>query len=69
MSNYWTLWFLAILVTFIVGEFYALQTHGVTLSRWVWNLSKRFPILPALVGLLVGGLFVHFWWGGMAQCF
>jgi len=66
---FWGIWlFGGVAGTFAVAEGYALKTGRMTLSRFVWNLSKAFPLFPWLVGLLTGGLAVHFFWGG-AVCF
>lgn len=69
MDIYWTLFFVAILVGFIVGETVALLKGGNSLSRFVWNLSKAWPPLPLIVGLLFGFVFSHFWWGGHLICY
>jgi hypothetical protein len=69
MTWFWAIWlFGGIAGTFAAAEGYACYTGKQTLSRFVWNLSKSFPLFPWLVGLLTGGLAVHFWWGG-AVCF
>ena len=54
-------WLIAI--TFLLAyEWYALTYGKPTLSRMVWRGSKAWPLLPFLVGLVIGGLAVHFWW-------
>lgn len=59
----WTLWVAAILVSFAIFETLAIKRPGgKTLSRFVWEVSKAWPPLPFVLGLLVGGLAVHFWW-------
>ena len=69
MSWYWSIWlFIALPVTFAAGEAYAIHTGRITLSRFIWNLSKAFPPFPWIVGVLVGFLACHFWWGGIV-CF
>lgn len=60
---------MGIALTFAVGETYALMHGKTTLSRYVWNLSKAFPPFPWIVGVLVGFLACHFWWGGALMCF
>ena len=68
MNLVWAAWLVAIAVSFAGFETFALMTNRTTLSRWVWTVSKRFPLFPWLVGVLTGGLAVHFWWGGIV-CF
>ena len=69
MSTYWTIYvFILLPVVFAIGETYALMTGRQTLSRYIWTLSKNFPLFPWIVGVLVGGLAVHFFWGGII-CF
>lgn len=69
MSWYWTFWlFGTVLMGFVGGEAYALWKGKTTLSRYVWTISKNFPLFPWIAGVLTGGLAVHFWWGG-AVCF
>jgi hypothetical protein len=69
MTIFWTVWLIGIGVTFAAAETYALLTGRQTLSRWVWTVSKDFPAFPWLVGMLVGFLGCHFWWGGALSCF
>ena len=63
-ASWWGWWLVGIVVSFGVLEGWALQSHTTTLSQTVWGASEAFPLLPFLVGILVGGLGVHFWWGG-----
>jgi hypothetical protein len=57
---------LLFLILFIIGETYAYKHDRPTLSRWVWNLCKAFPLLPFVFGFFQGGLLmglaVHFLW-------
>lgn len=69
MIAYWGVVFLVITLLLLGGEFFALATDRTTLSRTVWLASKRFPLLPFLVGLTIGILAAHFWWGGALICF
>lgn len=64
----WAVWLLTIVCSFALFEGLALYRGTPTLSRWVWTVSKRFPLFPWVVGVLTGGLAVHFWWGGIV-CF
>ncbi len=65
MNLYWTILFAGFAILAIAGETYALKTNRTTMSRYIWNASKRFPPLPLFVGLVAGFLFCHFWWGGI----
>ncbi len=67
MSFVWIAWWLLIFASFAVLEGWALNTNRMTLSRWVWTTSKAFPLLPFIVGLVVGILAGHFWWGGIVS--
>lgn len=62
MNAVWTIWLLFFVASFALLEWYALHTNRTTLSRYVWNASKRWPVLPFVLGCIVGGLAVHFWW-------
>lgn len=62
MDWVWVTWILGIVVSFALLEGYALTHDRTTLSRFVWRLSKAWPPLPFVAGLLAGGLAVHFWW-------
>ena len=64
MSWAWTGWLLFLIASFAVFEGYAIRTHRTTLSAFVWALSKGWPPLPFVCGLVAGGLAVHFWWTG-----
>jgi len=53
----------AIAIVWLLGyEWWALATHHESLSRAVWTLTTAWPPLIFLIGLVVGGLVVHFWW-------
>ena len=68
MSIVWTAWLLVIGISFACFEGYALKHDKMTLSRWTWTVSKAWPPFPWLVGVVVGFLACHFWWGGIV-CF
>lgn len=36
-NAYWTLWLIAVLITFLGVEIFALTTGGLTLSSYVWS--------------------------------
>jgi hypothetical protein len=70
MTTFWTIWLFGLLpLSFAAAEAYAIATGRTTLSRYVWNLSKRFLPIIFIAGFLSGFLCAHFWWGGMAACF
>lgn len=69
MAVAWAAWLLVVIVTFAAFETYALQTNRTTLSRFVWNATKAWPPLPFIVGLIIGFVCAHFWWGGSLICY
>jgi hypothetical protein len=61
MISPWAVWFGVAFAAFACIEAYAIGTHRIpTLSRTVWRLQARFPIVGFVMGVLVGGLAVHF---------
>lgn len=76
MLIFWTFWLVAIVIiiaaSFGVAEAYAIRNNKPTLSAYIWWLSKAWPPFPFVAGLftglLIGGLAMHFWWGGVV-CF
>lgn len=48
----------------VAYELYALANPyaGDTISEYFWKVSDDYPILPFLLGLIVGVLAGHFWW-------
>lgn len=48
--------------SFAFFETVALSHNGLSLSRFVWNVSEAWPPIIMIFGALVGGLTVHFWW-------
>jgi hypothetical protein len=69
MNIYWVFFLVIIVMMFIGGETYALAYGRQTLSRFTWNLSKTWPPLPWVVGILTGFIASHFWWGGSLICY
>ncbi len=57
----WTGWLLFLIVSFAVFEALA-WNNGITLSRYVWEISRDWPLIIFIAGSLSGGLAVHFWW-------
>lgn len=68
MSDYvtWTLLGAGWLVLFAFFETRALRhpenANRVTLSRYMATIGAKFPLSLFMLGLVVGGLAVHFWW-------
>lgn len=58
----WTAWLLAIVASFAVIEGLAFAGHDTTLSRYIYEVSAAWPLFPAVLGAVFGGLAVHFWW-------
>lgn len=59
----WTVFGLVWVVIFAVMEGYAL-THddAITLSQFTVNIIYAWPPISVLVGMVIGGLIVHFMW-------
>ena len=58
MQSIWTAVAIVTITVALIIEVFALVTSRMTLSRFVWNTSRQWPLLPLLVGLLLG----HFFW-------
>lgn len=58
----WTGWLLAIVISFGLIEGLAIAWGDTTLSRYVWEISLKWPLIMVLYGMVAGGLAVHFWW-------
>ncbi|MGA8155381.1 MAG: hypothetical protein WB822_04030 [Rhodoplanes sp.] len=57
----WAVWFVAAMIIFACIEGFTLVTRLITtLSSTIWQLTKRQPLLPLAIGLVVGELAVHF---------
>ena len=53
----WAVWFFAAMIVFACIEGFALFTRRIpTLSATIWQLTKRQPLLPFAIGLVVGVL-------------
>ena len=59
----WTVLLFGWVIIFAIMEGYAL-THddSITLSRYVWEISKAWPPAIFLFGMTVGILISHWWW-------
>lgn len=64
MELYWVGWVVVIAMSFGCAEAYAISHKKPTLSRTVWNISKAWPPLGWVAGILVGFLGAHFFWPG-----
>ncbi len=66
MSTFWAGFFIVGFVVWAAAETYAVRNGKQTLSSFIWTTSQVFPLLPFMIGSLMGGLAVHFWWFGEA---
>ena len=58
-------WFVAAMIVFACIEAFALVTRRIpTLSATIRQLTKRQPLLPFAISLVIGVLAVHFWGTG-----
>lgn len=64
MELTWVSWVVFLAVSFGCLEAYAIFHKKPTLSRTVWNISKAWPPLGWVAGILVGFLGAHFFWPG-----
>ena len=49
----------------IAFDFYVISKTGTaqnTISKFVNDLARLYPIIPLIAGLIVGGLLAHFFW-------
>ena len=61
----WAIWLVAVMIVFLVIEVFALTTRRIkTLSATIWELTKRQPILPFVLGLATGILVIHLFGNG-----
>ena len=60
----WVIWFAGVWGSFAVLEGYAFKhpDRQWTLSKTISTLGARWPLSIALLGMLFGGLLVHFYW-------
>lgn len=58
----WAAFLIAWIVLFAVIEALAFASGGTTLSRFIWEVSQSWPLLPVIYGAVLGGLAVHLWW-------
>lgn len=64
MNTPWIVGALGFLIFFAVFEVRAFRhpDRANTLSRFVYDIGKAWPMSIFLLGLLVGILATHFWW-------
>jgi len=58
----WTAFLFLVVTAFAVIETWALMTGGTTLSRYTFEITRAWPLATWLIGVLQGGLAVHFFW-------
>lgn len=60
----WNGFALACVLGFAVLEYLALtDPEGLSLSQWYVDITQAWPPIKTIVGMVVGGLIVHFgWW-------
>ena len=58
----WVCWLVAAAVSFAAIEGVAIARGKTTLSRLTVTCTAAFPPLIWMIGVLCGGLAVHFWW-------
>ena len=58
----WLAWLMTFAVSFAIIEGIAIARGKTTLSRFTVVTTTAFPPLIFILGIIVGGLAVHFWW-------
>jgi hypothetical protein len=58
----WLAFGLACLAGFALFESAALTSDGLTLSRLIYDANQAWPMVSVIMGAIVGGLLVHFFW-------
>ncbi len=64
MNTPWIIGLCLVIVFFIYFERRAFKhpERQNTLSRWIYNIGSSWPLSIFLMGMLCGGLAVHFFW-------
>ena len=64
MNTPWVVGVFLAIIFFAYFECYAFKhpDRQNTLSRWIYNIGSQWPLSIWLMGMLVGGLAVHFFW-------
>ncbi len=58
----WVGCLLFFIISFAIIEGIALKRGATTLSLFTYRVTAAFPLMIFLLGMLAGGLAVHFWW-------
>lgn len=58
----WIVYLLGAAVAFGIIESMAVKNDGTTLSRFIYDANQFWPLTGVMVGMLFGGLCVHFFW-------
>ena len=67
MSPIWSVWLLAVGVSFVVLEGHAYFTGSQMLTHWARLATVKWPWTPYLMGAAVIVLAAHFWWEEYAK--
>ena len=62
MGYVWTVWLASLAGSFWALESYAIRHDYPTLSQFIADINKAWPLTSTLFGVLMGGLAVHFFW-------
>lgn len=64
MNDYWLFWWGLVIASFAIGERYGFKhpERQNTLSRFMVDLGREWPMSIALLGALFGALLTHFYW-------
>ena len=62
----WGIYVAIVIIVLVMLEVRALATKTPTLSQTVWTATRRWPLLPFVLGVVVGALAVH--WFGVGWC-
>jgi hypothetical protein len=64
MTSLWIIWWVVAIGLFAAFEAYALNhpNRQWTLSRTMAYVGQQWPLSIGLLGMLFGGLLVHFYW-------
>lgn len=70
MNTPWIIGTVVAITFFAFFEWYAFKypQRQNTLSRWIYNLGQTWPLSIWLMGMLAGGLAVHFFWHWDPNC-
>ena len=70
MDTPWIIGAIGAILFFAYFEWRAFKypTRQNTLSRWIYNMGQTWPLSIWLMGMLAGGLAVHFFWHWAPAC-